>query len=106
MSLSQEFCKLEIKLKEQMEVKTDDLDNIIAFKVVTKQDFDLMIAYLSLAHSSCCDPFPCKVRGRYQGKDWYFCNERGAGSRYDRFYIETLSEKKRRFLNFLKEYQL
>ena len=105
MSLSEDFCKLEKKVTEQMEVKTDALNNIIAFKITSEADFNLMIAYLSIAHSSCCDPFPCKIRGKYRGADWYFCNERRSGSRFDRFYVETLCEKKARFNEFLREYQ-
>lgn len=34
-----------------------------------------------------------------------FCNERRTGSRFDRFYVETLCEKKAHFNEFLREYQ-
>lgn len=105
MGFIQDFCELESELLEKVTVKMKSPHQIKAFKITSQEDFDLMIEYLCAAHSYCDDPTPIKVNGKFRGLDWYFPEEHDFGSRYDKFYVETLTEKKQRFAEFVKEYQ-
>ena len=105
MGFIQDFCELENELLEQITVKMELPHRINAFKITSRSDFDLMIEYLSAAHSICNDPTPIKINGNYHGADWYFLEEHDFMSQYDRFYVETLSEKKQRFAEFVRQFE-
>ena len=79
MGFIQDFCELENELLEQITVKMESPHRINAFKITSQSDFDLMIEYLSAAHSICNDPTPIKINGNYHGADWYFLEEHDFG---------------------------
>lgn len=103
------FCELDKKVRESLTVKTDTYGRIIAFKINSEEEFNLVKNYLSEAHTSCMDYFPVKIEGDYAGEDWYFdethTTDLGMGAHSTKYYVETLSEKKRKFAAFIAEYE-
>ena len=101
-----EFCTLDKKVRKTITVKTDSVNRIIAYKINTKEEFDLMIEYLRQAHTSCMDFTPVNVEGEYEGADWYFDEQyTNAESRKTKYKVETLGSKKRKFSEFAAQYE-
>ena len=97
------------QIKDKLKYKADKYGSIYAVKCETQADFDLMKSYYAEAYTSCYDPTPRKIRGEFEGADWYFikkCDvDYGMGAHETKYWFETLTQRKKKFAEFLAEYE-
>lgn len=104
------FEEIGEKIKASMLYKEYKAGGLIkAAKCKTLNEFELLKTYWANAFVSCFNPTPRKIDGEYRGEDWYFIEnvdiDQGMEGHLELYWTETLSQKKKKFNDFLSEYE-
>ena len=101
-----EYIRLLEIVKNRMEIREDSFGSVVAAKIHNREEFDLMMSFWTAAYSSCYKRE--KINGTYVGEDWYFVESEtidyGMDGKSITYYTQTLSDKKRKFLEFCRKF--
>ena len=100
------------RVLEKLKVKQTPYGTILAAFAHTQEEYDLIMDYMKGRYYSDTDIYlgRAEVSGKFEGPDWYFLEEYSdylgmEGTIYT-YEIVSLSEKKRKFEEFCKEYEM
>ena len=101
-----EYIRLLEVVENKMEIRKDSFGSVIAAKIHNNEEFDLMVTFWAVAHSSCCRRE--RINGTFVGEDWYFIesstDDYGMDGKSTTYFTQTLTEKKQKFLEFCRKF--
>lgn len=104
-----EYLRLLDIVKKTIEYKEQKYAGITALKIKSQKDFDLAVAFWSEGHSYCGQYPKTEINGKFEGEDWYFIEvetiDYGMGGRSTKYWLESLTTKKKKFAEFCEKYE-
>lgn len=104
-----DYLDIKNKVLKKLNYVLDTRNNSKAFYINDEADFQLMKEYWSLALAPCsCGslaPLVVEVEGNFTGTDWYFLEEDSVSGSRTRYWLESLSMKKRKFFMWCDSFE-
>lgn len=96
------------KVKTTIECKYNDFGSPTAYHIHNEDEYRLVLECVNLGHMSCYD-YIYHYNYDYKGADWYFFKHdrmnNGMDGTISNYWQETLTEKKKKFEKFCKQFE-